>query len=132
MRLVERRHLPALFAVVALLVTGCGSGSDLPATSSSTDSAGAPASASGTVSVVMKSLDFSPSTVHARVGQTVTWTNEDEAPHNVTYISGPRFRSSQRQMPIGKRFSIHLTEAGTIHYVCTLHPWMRASVIVSG
>ena len=80
----------------------------------------------------MKSLDFSPLTVRARVGQTVTWTNEDQAPHNVTYVSGPRFGSSQQRLAIGKQFSIHLTEAGTIRYICTLHPWMQASIIVSG
>ncbi len=131
MRLVDRRHTSALLAALALLLAGCGSGSDLPATSS-TDSAGAVTSASGTVPVVMKGLDFSPLTVHARVGQTVTWTNEDQAPHNVTYVSGPQFRSSQRRMAIGKRFSIHLSQPGTIHYICTLHSWMRASVIVSG
>ncbi len=130
MRLAERRHAPAVLAVAALLIAGCGSGSDLPA--SSTQDAGAPTGASGTVSVVMKSLDFSPLTVRARVGQTVTWTNEDEAPHNVTYVSGPRFGSSQQRLAIGKQFSIHLTEAGTIRYICTLHPWMRASIIVSG
>jgi amicyanin len=130
MRRADRRHTPALLAALALLIAGCGSGSDLPASSSGDP--GAPTSASGTVSVVMKSLEFSPLTMHARVGQTVTWTNDDEAPHNVTYVSGPRFRSSRPRLSLGQQFSLHLTEAGTIHYICTLHPWMRASVIVSG
>ncbi len=128
MRLADRRRSWVLLAAVAVLIGGCGSGSDLPAT----ENAGGPTGASGTVSVVMKSLEFSPLTVHARVGQTVTWTNDDQAPHNVTYVSGPRFRSSRRKMEIGVRFSIHVTETGTIHYICTLHPWMRASIIVSG
>jgi len=127
MQLADRRRTSVVLAALALVVAGCGSGSDLPA-ASSTDAAGA----SGTVPVVMKSLEFSPLTVHARVGQTVTWTNDDEAPHNVTYVSGPQFSSSKRRMVIGQRFSVHLTGAGTIHYICTLHPWMRASVIVSG
>ena len=128
MRLADRRRSRVLLAAVAVLIAGCGSGSDLPAT----ENAGGPTGASGTVPVVMKSLEFSPLTVHARVGQTVTWTNDDEAPHNVTYVSGPRFRSSRRRMAIGVRFSIHVTEAGTIDYICTLHPWMRASITVSG
>ncbi len=124
MRLADRRRSCVPLAAVAVLIAGCGSGSDLPAASAG--------GASGTVPVVMKSLEFSPLTIHARVEQTVTWTNDDEAPHNVTYVSGPRFRSSRRKMAIGVRFSIHLTEAGTIHYICTLHPWMRAAIIVSG
>ena len=28
-------------------------------------------------------------------------------------------------------FSVRLTQAGTIHYFCTLHPWMKATIVVS-
>ena len=42
----------------------------------------------------MSALEFSPATIHAKVGQTITWTNKDTAKHNVTYVSGPRFKSS--------------------------------------
>jgi amicyanin len=83
------------------------------------------------VYVVMKSLDFSPTAVRAKVGQTVLWTNQDAAPHNVTYVSGPRFRSSRRVMGMHAKFSLRLTEPGTIHYFCTLHPWMKATIVVS-
>ena len=79
----------------------------------------------------MKSLDFSPLSVDAHVGQRVVWTNDDAAPHNVTYVSGPAFRSSREQLTLGQRFSIKLTQAGTIHYVCTIHPWMKATIVVS-
>jgi plastocyanin len=122
---MKRTDVRSLLAALALLLAGCSSGSDLSASSPPTSSA-------GTVSIVMKSLDFSPISVHARVGQTVTWTNDDEAPHNVTYISGPRFRSSRRILAIGKTFSIHLGQRGTIHYICTLHSWMHATIVVSG
>ena len=81
--------------------------------------------------VMMVSLDFSPTALAAKVGQRVVWTNEDAAPHNVTYVSGPRFKSSPVAMSRGKQFSIRLTQPGTIHYVCTLHPWMKAMVVVS-
>ena len=79
----------------------------------------------------MKSLEFYPITIHGKVGQTVTWTNEDSSPHNVTYVSGPRFRSSPRILKPGAKFSIKLTAPGTIHYYCTIHPWMRARIVVS-
>jgi amicyanin len=79
----------------------------------------------------MKSLDFSPLAVHVKVGQTVMWVNEDEAPHNVTYVSGPRFSSSRPAMGPGAKFSLRLTEPGTIHYYCTIHPWMKATIDVS-
>jgi len=128
-----RRLGGALALVLALAAAGCGTGSDLQSssTSASTQQANAGNPGGKTVSVVMKSLDFSPLGVKAHVGDTVTWLNEDQAPHNVTYVSGPRFRSSQRRMRIGDRFSVTLNTAGTIHYVCTLHPWMQATIVVS-
>ncbi len=79
----------------------------------------------------MQSLYFTPTTVDAKVGQTVVWTNEDSTPHNVTYVSGPRFRSSRPMMRPGAKFSLRLTQPGTIHYFCTLHPWMKATIVVS-
>jgi plastocyanin len=112
-----------VLAVLALFGAGCGTGSDLTSTSQT--------GGAGTVHVVMKSLDFSPRSVQAKVGQRVTWTNEDEAPHNVTYVSGPKFTSSRRVLSLGKGFSIKLTAPGTIRYVCTLHSWMKATIVVS-
>jgi plastocyanin len=130
----RRRHAGIVAAALAIALAGCGTGSDL--TSSTSASANGQPGDTGTpgdstVSVVMQSLDFSPLAVSAHVGQRVTWVNEDHAPHNVTYVSGPRFRSSRRRLMIGDRFSITLTQPGTIHYVCTLHPWMQATIRVS-
>jgi plastocyanin len=80
--------------------------------------------------VTMKNLAFVPVSIHATVGQTVDWTNEDTAPHNVTYVSGPKFTSSGT-LSKGGKFSLKLTQAGTIHYVCTIHPFMKATIVVS-
>jgi plastocyanin len=118
-------------AIVVVAVAGCGTGADLPSSSTSTQQAAADPSSAKTISVVMKNLEFSPLAVKARVGEKITWLNEDQAPHNVTYISGPAFRSSQRRLLIGQRFSITPSRAGTIRYVCTLHPWMHATISVS-
>jgi plastocyanin len=78
----------------------------------------------------MKSLAFAPDTVHATVGQTVEWTNDDTPAHNVTYVSGPKFASSPTMNP-GAKFSIKLTQAGTIHYFCSIHPFMKATIVVT-
>lgn len=79
----------------------------------------------------MKALEFNPTTVHATVGQRVVWNNEDTSPHNVTYVSGPEFRSSRPVLDPGSSFSVTVTQPGTIHYYCTIHPWMKATVVVS-
>ncbi len=78
----------------------------------------------------MKTLAFAPRTITAKVGETVHWTNDDSVGHNVSYVSGPKFTSSGLLDP-GKTFSFKLTHAGTIHYVCTIHPFMTATIVVT-
>ncbi len=78
----------------------------------------------------MKNLAFNPKTIHAKVGQTVKWTNDDTPAHNVTYVSGPKFTSSGLLNP-GATFSINLTQAGTIQYFCSIHPFMKATIVVT-
>ncbi len=128
-------------AVLALSACGSSSSSSSTPAGSTGTSASTPASSStpatvstpasgGTVAVSMKGIAFVPAAVTAKVGQTVVFTNNDSPPHNVTYVSGPKFASSSTISP-GGVFKVHLTKAGTIHYVCTIHPNMTATITVS-
>ena len=138
--LVKRMALvPAL--VLALALGACGSSSSSsssasssPVSSSTSTSATtttSPASGSGkTVQVAIKNLAFQPKVVDAKVGQTVRWTNSDLPAHNITYVSGPKFKSSPTLDP-GKTFQIKLTKAGTIKYFCSIHPFMKATIVVA-
>jgi plastocyanin len=83
------------------------------------------------VQVKIESFAYHPGIVHARVRQTLVWTNDDAAPHNVTYAGGTRFTSSPPVMRTGARFQLKLTQAGTIEYYCTIHPWMKGTIAVS-
>ncbi len=128
---------PPLLALPLLLLAlaGCGSSSSSSSGSSSAPATSAPAATSaptggGTIQVTMKNIAFNPDVVHAKVGQTVEWTNNDVPPHNVTYVSGPTFTSSSLMNP-GATFQVKLTQAGTIHYVCTIHPSMTATIVVT-
>jgi plastocyanin len=78
----------------------------------------------------MQNIAFVPATAHAKVGDTVKWTNKDSAPHNVTYVSGPSFTSSST-FTSGGSFSLKLTKAGTIQYRCTIHPGMNGTLVVA-
>jgi plastocyanin len=130
-RLVIRRPAAWLLAALALglLFAGCGSGSS---SSGVTTSAAVSKTPPGrTVQIVMRSLAFNPSAIHVKVGQTVMWDNDDNAPHNVTYVSGPRFRSSRPVLRPGSRFSITVSQPGTIQYYCSIHPWMKATIVVA-
>jgi plastocyanin len=132
------RWFLAAGAVLAfvLMLAGCGSSSKSSSTSgapSSTSGSTGPSTTSsssgGAVEVTMKNLAFSPAAVHAKVGQTVEWTNDDSPAHNVTYVSGPRFTSSGT-INQGAKFSIKVTQAGTVHYFCSIHPFMKATIVV--
>jgi plastocyanin len=73
---------------------------------------------------------FAPRTVSARVGQKITWENQDAgATHTVTALDGS-FRSGQLEQ--GDEFSHVFRRAGTFAYHCSVHPAMRGTVKVGG
>ena len=126
----------ACLALGGALVAGCGgSSSSSSKSSSSSTPAAAPAAttpaaaASGTLAVSMKNIQFAPKSVTAKVGQTVKWTNDDSVDHNVTATSGETFKSSTFGQ--GATYSHKLTKAGTISYVCTIHPGMAGTIIAT-
>jgi plastocyanin len=123
-----RRILLALCAVLALAAAGCGGGSDngggSTATSSSSSASG------GGVQIKMQNIQFSPKATTVKVGQKVTWTNDDSTDHNVTADSGADFKS--KDFGNGATFEFTPDKAGTIKYECTIHPGMVATLTVSG
>jgi plastocyanin len=125
-----RRIVPALCAVVALAAAGCGS-SDSSSTSSGSSSNGSSTAASssgGGVAIKMQNIAFDPKAVTVKVGQKITWTNDDSTDHNVTADSGADFKSDN----VGKGATFEFTpdKAGTIKYECTIHPGMTATITV--
>jgi nitrite reductase (NO-forming) len=73
--------------------------------------------------------DYSVNVLTVAPGTTVTWTNNDPAmPHTVTAVDGS-FDSGQ--IASGQSWSYTFNTPGEFEYYCTLHPWMRAKVIVS-
>ncbi len=92
----------------------------------------APAAAStSTKSVEAMGYKFTPASLSIAVGDTVTWTNHDTAPHNVVVTDGPeKFTSPTLQT--GQTFSHTFTQAGTYSYYCSIHPDMKATITVTG
>jgi plastocyanin len=123
-----RRILLALCAVLALAAAGCGGGNDdgggSTATSSSSSASG------GGVQIKMQNIQFSPKATTVKVGQKVTWTNDDNTDHNVTADSGADFKS--KDFGNGATFEFTPDKAGTVKYECTIHPGMTATLNVTG
>lgn len=82
-------------------------------------------------SVAIQNYAFVPASLTVQVGDTVTWTNQDSAPHTVTVSDGPeKFASPNLQK--GDTYSHTFTKAGTYQYYCAVHPDMKASVTAQG
>ena len=76
-----------------------------------------------------KSYKFDPQVVAVDVGSEVTWTNEDDFPHNVHLLDSS---DETHDLPIGDSVNVLFEEAGNYYYECSLHPQtMRGKVIVS-
>jgi plastocyanin len=126
---VRLRPLVGL-GVAALALTGLAGCS-----SSSSASGSAPFKVSGTPVRtdkvdLPKAYKFAPAVIEVKVGTTVTWTNHDDFPHNVTLMTGPD--KTSKSLAIGETASIAFTKAGTVYYECTLHPQqMRGKVNVT-
>lgn len=114
-------------AGLAALVVATALWSGEPAT---TNAASLPAGASAPEgTVAMRNVAFSPRATIVKVGQTVTWTNEDRIAHNVVATSGASFDSGV--FGKGETFELRPSKPGTIAYVCTLHQGMGGTLTVT-
>ncbi|MDO8881240.1 MAG: cupredoxin domain-containing protein [Coriobacteriia bacterium] len=107
--------LVALVMLALVVAAGCSAGGD--SADETPGSAGATVTESG--------LAFSPPTLEVSAGDTVTFVNEDSVDHQVL-IGGVTLT---RQTP-GESVTWTAESAGTIDYICTLHPSMRGRLVV--
>ena len=80
----------------------------------------------------MEGIQFDPAELTVKVGDTVKWTNNESVPHDVTKEDGPGadFSSGKGNMQQGDTYEQAFKEAGTVNYVCTVHPNMKGTVTV--
>jgi plastocyanin len=127
------RHLGLLTAIAAtsIALASCGGSSNstakspAPSTGGSSSSGGA--SASGTSAVKISNFKFAPSAVTVQKGAKVTVTNNDSTTHTATADGGAFDTGDISQ---GSSKTITLTKPGTFAYHCSIHPFMKASIVV--
>jgi plastocyanin len=120
--LSRRQRLLALAAVVGLALAACSGGGGSPKFSV----AGSPVKTNRVD--LPKSLVYSPAVIEISAGSTVTWMNDDIFPHTVKLLDGS---GTDKPLPIGGSTEITFPKAGTILYLCSLHPQMHGKVIVA-
>jgi plastocyanin len=77
--------------------------------------------------VVIEGMQFAPSSLEVNAGDTIIWKNKDLFPHTAT-AEGKKFDSGTLQP--GQQWKYVAKERGTFQYLCTLHPPMKATLIV--
>jgi plastocyanin len=124
---VRYPRLIGFLAAAVLLLAACNGGST-PAPSSVPPAAGGSGSAGGnSAAVSIQGFAFQTASLTISVGETVTWTNHDSVSHTVTADDGS-FTSD----PIapGASYQHTFTTAGSFAYHCSIHPSMKATVVV--
>lgn len=82
----------------------------------------------GATQVQIVNFAYSPANIQVKAGTTVTWSNQDTAPHTVTFRNGMKDSGVLQK---GQTFSYTFTTPGTYQYYCTVHPYMVATVTVT-
>jgi len=119
------RRLPAVLIAVAVCACGGEEKRAAPA------AAGCEQGSGNTVNVCMKEVEYVPKSVTVPVGGKVVWTNTDQVPHTVTKDRGPGEDFDSKTMPAGTgKFERTFPDAGTVDYICTIHPNQLGKVIV--
>jgi plastocyanin len=80
-----------------------------------------------TADVHIDNFSFTPAELIVAPGTTVTWTNRDDIPHTVVEKS-VAWRS--KALDTDDSFSHTFGAIGEFEYFCSLHPHMKAKIIV--
>jgi plastocyanin len=116
-----KRKLLILSAAAVVALGACGGGDD-GGSESSDDSGG------GSVTLTASNFAFDPSDLSAAAGDTIEFTNEDDAEHNFTAEDA----SLDEDVEAGGSTSISLegVEAGDYDFFCEYHPDMKGTLTV--
>ena len=77
--------------------------------------------------ITISGFAFGPALLEVVAGETVTWVNDDGAPHSVALANG---KTSDTVMP-GSSYSATFERAGAFDYLCSIHPYMAGKIVVT-
>jgi len=140
-------HRTVAALAVALLVAACGGSATTPTTATGTVAPGTAAAgtsapegsaAAGLCTDVTQAApatdvstavaDFTWQPVSAKVGQVITWKNNDSAPHGVqTDNPGCKMDAGIQS---GQTGSLVFNQAGTFTFFCFVHPTMKGTITI--
>jgi plastocyanin len=83
--------------------------------------------AAGGAKVSIVDFEFKPAEITIAPGESVTWTNDDGAPHGLEYHDGA---PGVNPLLPGAAFTRRFDKPGTYEYNCSVHPYMTGRVVV--
>lgn len=122
----------AVGAIAVVALAACSSSGGGGAATGGGGGAAAPcsvATTAGAVTAAIKDFEFDPSTVTAKVGDTITWTNNGPASHTVTLDN--QSSCDTGTIAAGATGSLTFTAAGTYAFHCKIHSSMKGTITVS-
>ncbi len=113
-------------ALIGVAAVNLGMGRDEAPAATSSD---APAMAqSGAVAVAIADFAFDARDLTVTAGSTVTWTNQDSAPHSV--VSRGVDDLSSESLATGDAYEHTFDQPGAFDYICGIHNSMKGTVTV--
>ena len=83
--------------------------------------------AAGDPADTISDFKFTPGSLTIHVGDTVTWTNNGPTDHTATANDGSFNTGTLKK---GQSASHTFTKAGTFAYICSIHPFMKGTIVV--
>jgi len=80
----------------------------------------------------IEDICYIPPNIVVEKGKSVTWLNEDSSFHSVTsgFYPEPSGLFDSGHLDPYESYTLSFDDYGVYDYFCTLHPWMKAQVIV--
>lgn len=117
----------------AMLIFGCNTGENPPDEQTTVDQVKTPHAVedaatieAGADTVIIKLMKFNPEQIHVKKGHTVVWINRGIVPHNVMQQPDTAFVSDT--LAVGDMWKMKVNDG--FDYICSIHPTMKAKVIV--
>lgn len=120
------KSVAAIF--VMTLFTACqSSGNQTTGTSGSGNETGKTGiSEPKTDTIIISQMKFTPDNLTVNKGDTIIWINKDLVAHNVT--EDPQGSVKSDTINVGKSWK--LIPDHSFHYICSIHPTMKAEITV--
>ena len=134
------RLRPIILAAVltaTVVLSGCGGGSGSDGSASDGGTATTTTKADGGSSSDQKKVEiadfaFDPADLEVKVGDTVTFTNSDDATHTATAEDGDPTMFDTGDIKSGDDAGVTFDEAGDYEYECSIHDYMKGTIHVMG